>query len=72
MVEEERSKLHNKVKILKVIVNKEKEQLDKKTIYESDSDKNGLSDLTNKSDKENDSDNSNQQTISRQHRDKVK
>ena len=38
--------MHDKVKTLEVRVNKEKEWLDKKTIYESDSDKTGLLDLS--------------------------
>ena len=62
-IEEDRLKLLEEVKLLKERVNKEMEQLDKKMIHESDSNRSGMSDLSNKSDDNDESENLSQYTV---------
>ena len=58
MVEKERWELYDKVKLLEERINKEKEQLDMKTMGKLDRDEEGLSDMSYESYEEDDSNDS--------------
>ena len=62
MVEKERWELYDKVKLLEERINKEKEQLDMKTMGKLDRDEEGLSDMSYESYEEDDSNDSSNDT----------